>query len=263
MRTIYQGSPAGERPQEFRNPGLSVIVTVYTETTSVIETVERLLKAGPVCPHQEIILVLSPKSSIQTKEICADLAKLHDIVRVHVQQTGPGVGRALREGMQEARYEWVAIMSGDLETEPEAVERMYRKMQETGADVVIGSRWANGGGFTNYNRVKLACNWAFQRVFKQVYRTRIDDLSYGFKLLQKHVIDSIEWESTHHTIYIETTVKPLRKGYRIEQIPTVWIGRREGESVNTFFRNFEYVKLAWRVRTNRLDRSAAVSRSNA
>jgi glycosyltransferase involved in cell wall biosynthesis len=227
--------------------GLSVVVTVYTETFSVVETVERLLKSS-IPGLKEILLVVSPKSSPLTKEICATLAEQFEIVRVHVQETGPGVGRALREGMHQARGEWVAIMSGDLETEPEAVERMCRKMQETGADVVIGSRWAHGGGFENYNRIKLVCNWTFQRVFRYVYRTPINDLTYGFKLLRKSVIDSIDWESTHHTIYIETTLKPLRRGYRMEQIPTVWIGRREGESVNTFFRNFEYVKLALRVR---------------
>ncbi len=231
----------------FVEPGLSVIVTVYTETISVIETVDRLLRSD--CDTlQEIILVVSPKASRATKDICARLAKQHGMVRVLIQQTGPGVGRALREGMRSARCEWVAIMSGDLETEPEAVERMCRKMRESGADVVIGSRWANGGGFQNYDRVKLVCNWIFQKVFQYVYRTTINDLTYGFKLLRKSVIDAIDWESTHHTIYIETTVKPLQRGYRIEQIPTVWIGRREGESVNSFFRNFEYVSVALRVR---------------
>jgi dolichol-phosphate mannosyltransferase len=123
-------------------------------------------------------------------------------------------------------------------------------MQETGADVVIGSRWLKGGGFRNYHPVKFVCNWTFQKVFQIVYGTRICDLTYGFKLLRSHVIRSISWESTHHTIYIETTVKPLQAGFRIEQVPTIWIGRREGESVNTFFRNFEYVKLALRVKAS-------------
>lgn len=231
----------------YDEPSLSVIITVYTETISVTKTVERLLKSD-IGGLKEVILVVSPKASAQTKNICAHLVEHSEIVRVIFQQTGPGVGRALREGMHHASGDWVAIMSGDLETEPEAVERMYRKMQETGADVVIGSRWADGGGFENYNPVKLVCNWIFQRVFQCVYRTKISDLTYGFKLLRKHVIDSIDWESTHHTIYIETTVKPLRRGFKIEQVPTVWIGRREGESVNTFFRNFEYIKLALKVR---------------
>ena len=225
---------------------LSVVVTVYTESVSVIETVDRLLKSdrGHI---QEIILVVSPRASLETMEICQKLAALHSMVRLHIQQHVPGVGWALREGMKLATQECVAIMSGDLETEPEAVERMYQKMLETGADVVIGNRWGKGGGFQNYSPVKYVLNWIFQKLFKMVYRTPIDDLTYGFKILRKHVIDSIEWESAFHEIYIETTVRPLKKGYHLEQVPTVWIGRREGRSVNTFFRNFGYVRLALKV----------------
>lgn len=227
-------------------PYLSVVVTVYTESFSVIETIDRLLKSdgGSL---REIILVVSPRASKETMKICEDLAASHAMVRLHIQQRVPGVGWALREGMNLATQECVAIMSGDLETEPEAVERMFQKMKETGADVVVGSRWAKGGGFKNYSRVKYVLNWIFQKLFKVIYRTRIDDLTYGFKILRKHVIDSIDWESAFHEIYIETTVRPLKRGYHLEQVPTVWIGRREGRSVNTFFRNFGYVKLALKV----------------
>jgi len=225
---------------------LSVVVTVYTESVSVIETVDRLLKndRGGL---REILLVVSPRSSKETMQICENLAASHSMVRLHIQQKVPGVGLALQEGMKLATQDCVAIMSGDLETEPEAVERMFQKMKETGADVVIGSRWDKGGGFQNYDRIKYVLNWIFQKMFKVIYRTHINDLTYGFKILRKHVIDSIEWESSFHEIYIETTIKPLKKGYHLEQVPTVWIGRREGQSVNTFFRNFGYVKLALKV----------------
>jgi glycosyltransferase involved in cell wall biosynthesis len=230
---------------------LSVVVTVYTETVSVIDTVERLRASDPGV-ISEIILLVAAKATDETKRICLGLADRFESVKVHVQSSGPGVGRALREGMCLAGEEYVAIMSGDLETEPEAVIRMYRKIQESGADVVIGSRWAKGGGFQNYQRVKWVCNWAFQKTFRVIYGTRLTDLTYGFKLLRSSVIQSINWESTHHTIYLETTLKPLLRGYHIEQVPTVWIGRREGESVNTFFRNFEYVKLALALRLDAL-----------
>ena len=225
---------------------LSVVVTVYTESISVIETIDRLQRSDRG-GMREIILVVSPRASKETMKICEDLAAQHPMVRLHIQQRVPGVGWALREGMAMATQECVCIMSGDLETEPEAVERMFQKMKETGADVVIGSRWEKGGGFQNYDRIKYVLNWIFQKIFKVIYRTHINDLTYGFKILRKHVIDSIEWESAFHEIYIETTVKPLKRGYRLEQVPTVWIGRREGESVNTFMRNFGYVKLALKV----------------
>lgn len=229
---------------------LSVVVTVYTETFSIVETVDRVMKddRGPLV---EILLVVAPKASAETFRICRKLVAENPLVAMHVQNTGPGVGRALKEGMLLAKGDYIAIMSGDLETEPEAVRRMYDKAIETGADVVVGNRWLKGGGFVNYDKFKLVLNWIFQKMFRVIYWTRIGDLTYGFKLFKKDVVHSIDWESPFHEMYIETTVKPLKMGYRLEQVPTIWIGRREGESVNTFWRNFGYVKLALRVQAGK------------
>ncbi|MFH2132807.1 MAG: glycosyltransferase [bacterium] len=222
---------------------LSVVVTVYSETFSLNESVERLIRKdrGYI---QEIILVISPKSSPECIDVCQQLDQKYDFLKLHMQQNNPGVGWAIREGMEMAAGDYVALLSADLETEPEAVDRMVRKIEETGCDGVIGNRWLKGGGFQNYDPVKLVLNYGFQTIFKFLYWSPLGDLTYGFKVLSKEMIDQIRWEGVLHEIYIETTVKPLKLGFRMEQVPTVWIGRREGESKNTFLRNFRYVGLA-------------------
>jgi hypothetical protein len=145
--------------------------------------------------------------------------------------------------MQAATGNCVALMAGDLETEPAAVDRMVQRMVETGCDEVIANRWLPGGGFTNYNPLKLVLNWIFQKVFRVLFWTRIGDFTFGLKLLSKEVAEALEWEGTMHEICIETTVKPLKMGYYLEQVPTVWAGRKEGLSVNPLLRNFRYVKM--------------------
>ena len=222
---------------------LSVVVTVYSETFSVKETVERLLRhdRGHI---QEIFLVLSPLSSKESFSVCRELEKTYPLCRIHIQEHPKGVGWAYREGMALARGNYIALMSGDLETEPEAVNRMVRKIEETGADCVVASRWLPGGGFVRYDKTKLALNWLFQKIFRILYWTKLTDLTYGFKILKKEVADAIQWEGTLHEIFIETTVKPLRAGFMCVEVPSVWIGRKEGVSRNTFWRNFRYIRLA-------------------
>ncbi len=233
--------------QEHPHPvKLSVVVTVYSETFSLIESVERVLEKDRGYIH-EIILAISPKSSPECIDICQQLEKKHAFLKTHIQQNNPGAGWAIREGMALAKGNYVALLSADLETEPEAIDRMVRKIEETACDAVIGNRWLKGGGFENYDMFKLFLNFAFQYIFRILYWTRLGDLTYGFKVLSKEIIDSVNWEGMLHEIYIETTVKPLKLGYRIEQVPTVWIGRREGESKNSFLKNFRYVRLALNV----------------
>ncbi len=225
---------------------LSVVVTVYSETFSINETLKILLdrNRGYI---QEILLLVSPRATQKTFSICRQWALWEPRVKVVVQQNNPGIGWAYREGMQAATGNYVALMAADLETEPAAVDRMVKKVEETGCDEVIANRWLPGGGFTNYDPLKLVLNWIFQKAFQVLFWTRIGDFTFGFKLLSKEVAEAIEWEGTTHEICIETTVKPLKKGYHLEQVPTVWVGRKEGGSVNTFFKNFRYVKLGLRV----------------
>jgi hypothetical protein len=122
---------------------------------------------------------------------------------------------------------------------------MVDRILETGCDGVIANRWLPGGGFTNYDPLKYVLNWIFQKMFRIAFLTTVGDLTFGFKILSQKIAKSISWEGTLHEICIETTVKPIKYGYRIEQVPSVWVGRKEGASVNTFFKNFRYVKMAF------------------
>jgi dolichol-phosphate mannosyltransferase len=225
---------------------LSIVVTVYSETFSIDETVNILLgnDRGYI---KEILLLVSPKASDETLSICKQWMSKDPRVKLVVQKHNPGIGWAYREGMQAATGNYVALMAGDLETEPAAVDRMVKKLEETGCDEVIANRWLPGGGFTNYDPLKLVLNWMFQKMFRVLFWTRIGDFTFGLKLLSKEVAEALEWEGTMHEICIETTVKPLKKGYHLEQVPTVWVGRREGRSVNTFFRNFRYVQMGFKI----------------
>ncbi len=222
---------------------LSIVVTVYSETFSINETLATLLSRdrGYI---QEILLVVSPRASDESFGICRDWVARDPRVKILVQKNNPGIGWAYREGMQAATGSFVALMAADLETEPAAVDRMVEKITETGCDGVIANRWLPGGGFTNYDPLKYVLNWVFQRIFKLLYRTNLGDLTFGFKILSKEITQAFDWEGTLHEICIETTVRPIKKGYYLEQVPSAWVGRREGRSANTFLRTFRYVRTA-------------------
>lgn len=221
---------------------LSVVVTVYSETFSINETIETLLR-GDRGYIVEILLVISPRATEETFSICKSWVAKEPRVKLLVQKNNPGIGWAYREGMQAAIGSYVALMAGDLETEPAAVDRMVEKVVETGCDEVIANRRLPGGKFTNYDPLKLVLNWIFQKVFRVLFWTRIGDFTFGLKLLSKEVAEAVQGEGTMHEICIETTVKPLKMGYYLEQVPTVWVGRKEGRSINPLWRNFRYVKM--------------------
>jgi dolichol-phosphate mannosyltransferase len=240
---VKRAELAKERLAQIR---LSVVVTVFSETFSIRETLE-ILRRHDRGYIKEIILLVSPRASEEAFAICGECAAKDSRVKVLIQKNNPGIGWAYREGMEAATGNYVALMAADLETEPAAIDRMVDKIVDTNCDGVIANRWLPGGGFTNYDPLKYVLNYIFQNVFRILFWTKLGDLTFGFKILSKKVTDSIKWEGTLHEICIETTVKPIKAGFRVEQVPSVWVGRKEGFSVNPFFRNFRYVRTAFRV----------------
>ncbi|MBF0594284.1 MAG: glycosyltransferase family 2 protein [Candidatus Omnitrophica bacterium] len=213
------------------NLELSIIVAVYSETDTVVETIRRLLEKdqGYI---KEILLLVSPRSSAVCLEICRQAASDCKLVKFLIQEKNPGQGFAFRQGFDVASGTHVAIMSADLETEPEAIDRMVRKLIETNCDVVSASRWHKEGGFTGYGLVKMWVNYLFQRFFMFLFRTSISDLTYGLKLFRADLIKNMPWECAGHDLCLESILKMIKLGAHIEEVPTQWIKRCEGKSKN-------------------------------
>ncbi len=135
-------------------------------------------------------------------------------------------------------------MDSDGEMELATIPRMIAEMARGNFGLVAGSRWLPGGGFVGYSPAKRWLNWGFQQLFRVLFRTRLHDLTYGFKLMRTELVRNISWEAIYQEIGCETTVKTIRLGIPVSEVPTTWRARVEGRSTNNFARNFRYVGMA-------------------
>ena len=225
---------------EFR---ISVVLPVFSETRTVREITD-WLRANLKPWLLEVIIVISPRSSAESKEVCRELARTDSRVQVFEQQENPGVGRAFREGYARVRGNIVLSMDSDGEMELATIPRMIAEMARGGFGLVVGSRWLPGGGFVGYSPAKRWLNWGFQQLFRIVFRTRLHDLTYGFKVIRADLVRNIRWEAIYQEIGCETTLKTIWLGIPASEVPTTWKAREEGRSTNNFARNFRYVGMA-------------------
>ncbi len=234
---------------------ISVVLPVYSETGTVRQIVDWLgthLGARLL----EVIIVISPRSSQASKDVCQGLAQADSSIRVFEQQENPGVGRAFREGYARVRGNVVLSMDSDGEMELATIPRMIARMAGSNVGLVVGSRWLPGGGFVGYSPTKRWLNWGFQQLFRVLFRTRLHDLTYGFKLMRVELIRNIAWDATLHEIGCETTLKPIRLGFPVAEVPTTWSARVEGRSSNNFLRNFRYVGMALSILMTRVSNTS-------
>ena len=226
---------------------VSVLLPVMNETSSLIKTVE-ILKATLGDVISEIIILVAPRTSSESLAVIKDL-ELNSGLRTitHLQQL-PYLGGALREGFLIATGSHTVMMASDLETDPYDVVHLVELARMHPQAIITASRWLESGSFSDYNLVKLVANKIFQGVFSTLYSTHLSDMTYGFRLFPTDLIRAINWNELRHPFLFETILKPLRLGVAVREIPSNWKARTEGESSNSFLRNFVYFRIGLKTR---------------
>ena len=222
---------------------LTVNLPIFAEREVLVELVEGLTSLVDPYLH-EIILLIADRAPDETREICAGIAERFPVCRISEQLDNHGLGIGVRQGIAEASGTHILLIDSDGEMDVNTVPLMIQKLEETGADMVVGSRWAKGGGVEGYDSFKYFLNRTYQLLFRLLFRTSVHDLTLGFKLARTDVMQSLPWNSRFHDIGCETTMRVIRAGYHVTDVPTVWRKRKEGSSSNPFFHNFKYVRKA-------------------
>lgn len=230
---------------EFRN--VTILLPAMDETYSLRETVDTIVRTCNTKDIAEFILLLCDRTSAESRAVANQLVdEYSDQVSIYIHdQKLPFVGGAIREGFDLAKGSHVVLMSSDLETDPNVIQKFIEMSKRYPNRIITATRWSHGGGFERYNRVKLVCNLIFERVIGLFYFSTLSDLTYAFRIFPTKLMQSIEWEELKHPFFLETALKPLRLGVKFIEIPAHWTARTEGVSQNSFFANFKYFKTAW------------------
>jgi len=234
-------------PKTYAFGSATIILPVVNETYSLVETVDSILETSKP-DVRELLIIVCEKTTRESMATIESLsARLGDLIVVHRQKL-KFLGGAMREAFDLARGTHTIMMASDLETDPALVPRLIAEARAHPAAIVTVTRWHTEGGFENYSRVKLIANWTFQKLFSVLYWTKLTDMTYAYRIFPTKLLQAIKWEELRHPLLFETVVKPLRFGVKVIEIPGIWRARTEGDSQNTFARNFEYFRIGLRVR---------------
>ena len=227
---------------------LTILLPVMNETVSLKQTVHTIQQEVRPEFLEEFLIIVSKTTRPEARSAVAELQQEFSKLVVVLLQQLPFLGGALRDGFAAARGSHVLIMASDLETDPHLVPLFINEARKNPSAVITASRWLRPGSFQGYSRFKLICNRMFQRSFSWLFGTRLTDLTYGFRLLPKTLLQEVRWEELRHPLLFETLIKPLRLGVPIVEIPAIWRARAEGSSQNSFVRNFAYFWTGLKVR---------------
>jgi dolichol-phosphate mannosyltransferase len=211
------------------------VLVVCLPTYNERENLEAMVSAlGDVLPEGGRILVIDDDSPDGTGEIADRLAAERDDVDVLHRERKEGLGPAYLAGFRRAlelSADLVAEMDCDFSHDPADLPRLVAAAE--GADVVLGSRYAPGGGTRNWGLVRRLISRGGSLYAQVILGLGIRDLTGGFKVYRRAVLETIDLEAIHSRGYafqIETTYRAQRAGFRVVEVPIVFVDREVGGS---------------------------------
>jgi len=227
-----------------------LIIPTYNESANV----EAILDAArDVLPPSRRVLIVDDDSPDGTGEIADRLAAEHDDVVVLHRRRKEGLGPAYVAGFHEALAggaELVAQMDADFSHEPHDLPRLLAAAED--ADLVLGSRYVNGGGVTDWGPARRAVSRWGSSYARTALGIEVHDLTGGFKVFRRSVLEAIDLgslASQGYSFQVETTFRAIKAGFRVIEVPIVFRDRRVGASKMS---GGIVLEAAWRVPAMRL-----------
>jgi dolichol-phosphate mannosyltransferase len=211
-----------------------LVLPTYEEA----ENLEPLVTAARgKLPAGSRILVVDDASPDGTGEIADRLAAEDDCLEVLHRPGKQGIGPAYVAGFRRALAggaELVLQMDADFSHDPADLPRLLAAAAD--ADLVIGSRYVNGGSVTDWGPVRRTISRSGSAYARGVLGVEIRDLTGGFKAIRREVLDSIDLgsiSSLGYAFQVEVTYRAIRAGFRVVEVPITFRDRRVGESKMT------------------------------
>ncbi|MCX7964706.1 MAG: glycosyltransferase family 2 protein [Candidatus Sumerlaea chitinivorans] len=207
---------------------LSVIIPVYNE----VNTLATVLDAVRRVPLDKEIIVVDGNSTDGTREVLECEARKGDVIAIF-QREKNGRGGALREGLAIATGDVVVFQDADLELDPACFPQLLAPIAAGECDVVLGSRFLAGRPQMTF--LQYWGNRVINAVLNLFWGTRLTDVETCYQMFRRSVIADMEFERTDMSFSIELTLKLVRKGLRIREVPVSYRPRSRAEGKKLYW----------------------------
>jgi dolichol-phosphate mannosyltransferase len=180
------------------------------------------------------VLVVDDGSPDGTGEVADRLAAELGFVQALHRPGKHGLGPAYLAGFRRALAdgaELVLEMDCDFSHDPWDLPRLIEAVR--GADLVIGSRYVDGGGTRDWGLSRRAVSRGGCLYAQAVLGVGIRDLTSGFRCFRRRVLETIDLDSVSakgYAFQIEMAYRTLRAGFRVAEVPIVFTDREVGAS---------------------------------
>lgn len=209
-----------------------IVIATYNERDNVTPLLAEVYAYAP----EAHVLVIDDNSPDKTYEVIEDLANnLYKDKLFLLKRAGKlGLGTAYVAGFTWGithKYDVIMEMDADFSHNPKYLPKFFEEIKTN--DLVIGSRYINGGGVANWSLGRKIISRGGSLYSRIILGLSVQDLTGGFKCYRREVLETIDvnqLKSNGYSFQIEGTYKTFLNKFKIKEIPIVFEDRRLGQS---------------------------------
>jgi len=229
-------------------PKALVVIPTYNEAENIPRLIPTVLGKAPNLD----VLVVDDGSPDGTAGLVRDMMSVDSRIHLLERPGKMGLGTAYVAGFKfaiEHQYDYVFEMDADFSHSPKELPNFLKKMEDY--DLVIGSRYINGVRVLNWPMQRLLLSY-FANIYTRIITgLPVHDATGGFKCYRRTVLESIDLDaikSNGYAFQIEISYKVWKNGFRIVEIPIIFLDRRAGTSKMSKSIVYEAVFMLWKLR---------------
>lgn len=231
-----------------------IFLPVIDETFSLERTINIIEKQCSQVILQYLIVFSKTKSKQKSKNIAYKLKLKYKKKIKIIYQKESFIGGAIKIAIQNIKASHFILMASDLETDPKDVKKLIINSIRNPNKIILANRWLEKNSFKGYNSFKLILNKLFQIFFSKLYSVSLSDLTFAYRIYPSKFLKKFILHEKRHPVLLETVLIPIKMGLDFIEISSKWNSRKEGDSNNSFFRNFAYINTGIRIFFSKRDK---------
>jgi len=225
-----------------------VIIPTYNEKENISTILPLVLKQDQGIE----VLVVDDNSPDGTGKLVEELKASNPRIKLIKREKKSGLGTAYIAGFDYALqngYDYIFEMDSDFSHDPSYIPDFLKAIRDS--DLVLGSRYIKGVNVVNWPITRLLLSYFANVYARWVTGLPVRDSTGGFKCFKREVLEKIGLDNIHSNGYafqIEMNFRAWKKGFRIKEIPIIFVDRRAGESKMSKKIVREAIWMVWKLR---------------
>ncbi len=225
-----------------------IIIPTYNEKENIQKLIPELLGM-----YENLdVLIVDDNSPDKTGDIVEDMGKTDTRIHLLRRERKMGLGTAYIAGFKYALqhdYDYIFEMDADFSHDPKEIKNFLIAIKDY--DVVLGSRYLTGVNVVNWPMRRLLLSYFANAYTRIITGIPVKDATGGFKCFRKKVLQTINLDSigsNGYSFQIEMNFKAWKKGFKLGEIPIIFIDRAKGSSKMSRKIVREAIVMVWRLR---------------